>query len=30
MAESETFYELQRRSGFFAELVRAQFASAAE
>jgi ATP-binding cassette subfamily B protein len=30
IAESGTFDELQRRSGFFAELVQAQFASAAE
>jgi glucan exporter ATP-binding protein len=30
IAESGTFYELQRRGGFFAELVQAQFATAAE
>jgi ATP-binding cassette subfamily B protein len=30
IAESGTFDELQRRSGFFAELVQAQFATAAE
>ncbi len=30
IAESGTFDELQRRGGFFAELVQAQFASAAE
>jgi ATP-binding cassette, subfamily B, beta-glucan exporter len=30
IAESGTFDELQRRSGFFAELVQAQFVTAAE
>jgi ATP-binding cassette subfamily B protein len=30
IAESGTFEELKRQGGFFAELVQAQFASAAE